>query len=648
MKVPRLSIGLKVLLINALFILLITTNGLVIYRLLSTGNHLTETSSRNLQSSLDLLEDFMFMVTRSQMLTTNWVYFPQNANDKESLRQLHALEFPELKDQLSRLKRTWKSEQIAKLDSMIIEFDAIITSQKKVTQALAMSDDYADYSKNFEVDKLLKNKILPGSYLISDHLDELAEELEKDKRILDRRIQETLLRLGWAVGLLVLLLILFAGVQIWFNFRYIIQPIQMLTRLMTKLGRGQIPQLAEQVSEQVIEDEIGDMILSLDRLVKGLRSMAEFAKAIGEGNYQARYQTLSEHDILGIALSNMRDNLSRMQQEAYAHAWTNAGIARFSDILRTNTDSPEKFYAEVITQMVKYIRANQGGLFVLDDTLQEGHEMLKMMACYAWERPRHVERYIQKGEGLTGQVWRDGQSILLTEVPEEYVEISSGLGGQRPKSVLIVPIQFNDLVQGVIELASFHVFAPHEVVFVEKVCENLASTIILLRNNTRNQTLLHDAQRLNSQLRAQEDALMHQLERSQDIEEQLYLVRRELREKDRVLNATNIVLETDPSFNIVKVNVQAMEAFGLNEDELTGKPLSLLFKYYDQYRQLREQLEEDQLSMLMLNLYRKGQREFPAKLAAVVIRNEEHQVVRYVVLIDDLSEMKQLLAEVQR
>ena len=113
-----------------------------------------------------------------------------------------------------------------------------------------------------------------------------------------------------------------------------------------------------------------------------------------------------------------------------------------------------------------------------------------MKACYAWDKKKFLNHKIYHGEGLAGQAWQEGDIVYLTEVPQSYIKITSGLGDANPTSVLIVPLKVNDQIFGVVEIASFSVFQDFEIEFVQKIAETIASTISTVKINARTQRLV--------------------------------------------------------------------------------------------------------------------------------------------------------------
>ena len=269
-------------------------------------------------------------------------------------------------------------------------------------------------------------------------------------------------------------------------------------------------------------DEIGDMANSLSSMAKGFGENAVFAKNIGDGKYDSEFTSLSENDTLGNALLEMRSNLKKVAEDDKKRNWSTSGLAKFGDILRSYTDNFEEFADEIISNLVKYIDANQGALFIIEsnDTASD-EEYMELAACYAWDKKKFLEKKIYKGEGLSGQAWIEGDVIYLTEVPNDYVSITSGLGEANPRSVLIVPLKLNDEIHGVIEMASFKEYEEFEVEFVERIAESIASTISSVKVNERTSKLLEESTMMTEQMRAQEEEMRQNMEELQATQEKI-------------------------------------------------------------------------------------------------------------------------------
>src|SRR6185369_8514209 len=113
---------------------------------------------------------------------------------------------------------------------------------------------------------------------------------------------------------------------------------------------------------------------------------------------------------------------------------------------------------------------------------------------------RHLANRFRPGEGLVGQCVLERQRILLSEVPEEYVKIGSGLGEARPRNIVVLPIVFEGEVLGVIELASFNRFSETHLTFLDQLTESIGIVLNTLQANMRTEELLKQSQSLTQEL----------------------------------------------------------------------------------------------------------------------------------------------------
>ncbi|TAD95086.1 MAG: HAMP domain-containing protein [Bacteroidetes bacterium] len=304
----------------------------------------------------------------------------------------------------------------------------------------------------------------------------------------------------------------------------IITPIVQLVDSLHELAKGKISN--DNKLNIRSNDELGLMSKALNNVIESLGKSANFAKKIGEGDLNTPFEPSSEEDVLGNSLLKMRESLQKSEKETQIRQWTNEGISIFSEILRSNTDL-NLLYDHFLASLVKYMNANQAGLFIHQITQYEEQE-LELMSCYAYERKRFLEKKVNIDEGLLGQCFQEKSVVFITEIPDSYIHIRSGLGGTNPKSLLLVPIKINDKVLGVIELASFEVFEKYQMDWLEKVAENLASVITVSKNNLRTQILLEESQIQAEELRMKEEEMRQNLEelsatqdKQKDLEEKL-------------------------------------------------------------------------------------------------------------------------------
>jgi PAS domain S-box-containing protein len=272
----------------------------------------------------------------------------------------------------------------------------------------------------------------------------------------------------------------------------------------------------QHVSDKIVYDNA----LKLKEESTRVNTLSGFVEAVSAGNYNMQLESSSTEDNLTSMLINMRDKLKQNAEDDRKRNWATTGLARIGEILRVTTMSSSELYDNIIKFVVKYTNSSQGGLFLLNDE-SETERYLELVACYAFERKKFLQRRVEIGDGLVGQCFLEGERIVLFEVPQEYISITSGLGGSNPNALLIVPMRVNENVYGVIELASFNRYEEYEVELVEKLAESIASTISNVRVNETTRILLEKTQQQAEEMKSQEEEIRQNMEELEATQEEM-------------------------------------------------------------------------------------------------------------------------------
>jgi PAS domain S-box-containing protein len=382
------------------------------------------------------------------------------------------------------------------------------------------------------------------------------------------------------------MLLLFIGLAVlsYFSIRTIfLKPIKQVLEKAKLIAEGDVTQKID----TVINPHIAQVATIINGLAANNENATDFIKNIKEGNLDAVYNTNAgeQHvhgDVLATRLTDLRDHLKTIASQEQERNWATEGLAKFVYILRANNQEITALCDQIITSLVKYVNANQGGLFILNDE-DQNHAYLELTSCYAYNRKKHLQKQIQPGEGLVGQVYLEKDTIYLTEVPEDYINITSGLGLANPKSILIVPLKVNDQILGVVELASFHVFHKYQIEFIEKLGESIASTIANAKVNERTKKLLEESQQQSEQMRAQEEEMRQNMEELHATQEDLQRknVERQQAEKEMtkarnylhsIINKiSSPILVKDRQHRLILVNDAFCSFAGIRREDLLNK-----------------------------------------------------------------------------
>lgn len=369
------------------------------------------------------------------------------------------------------------------------------------------------------------------------------------------------------VGILVLVIIIIVLAN------NITKPINSITFLLEELAMGKVDKSMH--IEINTGDEISQMSSALSKSIDGLLTKTEFAASIGKGELNAELTLLSQEDILGKSLIEMRDSLRRAQQEELTRKeieakrqWTNEGLAKFGDILRQNNDNLNRLGDEVVKNLVWYLKASLGGLFVRNENGDS--DTLELVSAFAYDRKRFLMKSFKLGDGLIGTCALEKETIYLTELPQDYIEVTSGLGDANPSAILLIPLKIEEDVLGVIELASLNKFLPHEIELCEKLAESIASTLRTVRINNKTNELLRKSQEQTEIMVSQEEEMRQNMEELQATQEEAARKTFEMEGLISALNASTFVMEYDEKGNIISINDSYLGALGIKREDAIG------------------------------------------------------------------------------
>jgi HAMP domain-containing protein len=363
--------------------------------------------------------------------------------------------------------------------------------------------------------------------------------------------------------------IILIGLMVVYIIYNVIRPISKLNEIDTIVSEGNF----ERKIDYKRDDELGKVAGSINRLFLNLQNASDFISSIGEGKLDTAYSVAGDvrNDRLGSALLEMRDKMREVAEADHQRNWASEGLAKFAEIFRTYNQS-EDFNYIIISNLVKYVEGNQGGLFIVNDT-ESDDIYLELIAAYAYEKRKYIQKRISKGEGLIGEVFQEGSTVYMTQVPNEYVNITSGLGEANPRSILLVPLKLNEQIYGVVELASFDEFEPYKIEFVEKLSESIASTFASVKTSSQTQKLLKESTQLTEQMRSQEEEMRQNLEELMATQEEVQRKNYLIEEQKEGLEKT--LVEEQRKIHILELQNETLQ------------------KQVDELKQLRKDMEEE-------------------------------------------------------
>ncbi len=326
-------------------------------------------------------------------------------------------------------------------------------------------------------------------------------------------------------------------------------------------------------SQQELIDELRQ---KLSKKEYNTGQLAFFAEQIGDGNYDVDFEVTQNSDALANSLKNLRDKLKQNQEKDSLQTWEMVGKDKINQILRLHNDL-DKLSFEVLQTLIQYVGIIQGIFYIYDEEIRK----LKVTASYAYNRRKHLNNEVSVGEGLVGQAAIEKDIIYRTEIPEDYVSISSGLiGDKKPHSLLIVPMFMEEKLQGAMEFASVRDFKSYEIKFIKAIAEIVARNVFSLKITEKTEKLLYESQTMTEELQLNEEQLRQNAEEMCVTQDELEKTNAHLEEKIQEVNqnrkrlysllenSTELISIYDQDKKLKYVSPSSRNILGYSEEEI--------------------------------------------------------------------------------
>jgi HAMP domain-containing protein/signal transduction histidine kinase/DNA-binding response OmpR family regulator len=270
-------------------------------------------------------------------------------------------------------------------------------------------------------------------------------------------------------------------------------------------------------------------------LTTQVRAIAEVATAVTKGDLtrSITVEAFGEVAELKNNINEMIVNLKDTTLKNSEQDWLKTNMAKFSRMLQGQKDLLAVGRL-ILSELAPVVSAQQGTFYTMSGSGEE--TSLKLLASYAYKERKNIDNVFKMGEGLVGQCALEKEKILLTNVPPDYIKITSGLGEASPLNIIVIPIVFEGQVKAVMELASFDRFSPTHETFLDQLTESIGIVLNTIEANTRTEDLLKQSQSLAGELQAQQRELQAQ-------QRELQLTNQQLGEKAQLLAQQNVEVE---------------------------------------------------------------------------------------------------------
>jgi HAMP domain-containing protein/signal transduction histidine kinase len=280
-------------------------------------------------------------------------------------------------------------------------------------------------------------------------------------------------------------------------------------------------------------------------LTTQLRAIADVATAVTKGDLTRSIQVEAQGEVAFVKdninemIRNLRDTTLRNEEQD----WLKTNLAEFTRMLQGQRDflTVGKL---ILSEVAPLVSAQQGAFYMIDNS--NGESELKLLASYASDEGNGAKSRFKLGESLVGQAALEKRRILLSDVPNNYAKVSSGLGEFHPTNIVVLPILFEGQVKAVMELSSVERFSPTHQAFLDQLTESIGIVLNTIEASTRTENLLKQSQSLAAELQKTNLELEEKARSNLAKDQFLAMLSHELRTPLTPVLASALALESEP------------------------------------------------------------------------------------------------------
>ncbi|MBO4772182.1 MAG: PAS domain S-box protein [Bacteroidales bacterium] len=329
------------------------------------------------------------------------------------------------------------------------------------------------------------------------------------------------------------------------------------------------------VSNRLYVPELLKLDGILQKYHKTFVKIRDLNREIESYRYDDVLDTLPASNKFQQSYNNMLDTLRKIAQsenerktKEEAANWVSQGIAAINEAMRIGSNKVDVLSQNILMTLVRYTKAILGGLYIYSK--EDDGEYLTLNAAVSMNQNKAVRIKIQKGVGLVGTCAVEKMPIFLHKLPDDYINVFSGLGKSKPRTLAILPMLYDNELIAIIEIAFISELKPHEIELLNAVSPNIASSLVTVRINEQTEQLM-------KQFRSQADTLaQNEKQMTENIdklkEEQNRSRERELEMKGLIgaVNNTMLTLEFSPTGVLLDANERFVKTMHYDRAELQG------------------------------------------------------------------------------
>lgn len=325
----------------------------------------------------------------------------------------------------------------------------------------------------------------------------------------------------------------------------------------------------------------GFFVLLFFSITKPISQLKELVNIVSEGNFLVAVDTRFKDEVaeLARAFEQMIKNLGASRREIEFQTWLKEGESVLNQRIRQENQDTVQLADSIIQFIAPYVNAMIGAVYLHED------KRLKLKSSYAFHFRQGLANEFDWGEGIVGQAGVEKKYIVVDNIPDDYINIQSGLGRSLPRQIIAIPFLYADQVSGVIELGTLATFDQRSITFLENSMNSIAVAFNTRYSRLKIDNMLEDSQAQALEVQGQSEKLQVQQEELRQTNQALEDRTRSLEQQQTLVNSKNRELE--------KIQIELQEK---------AKDLLLVNKYKSEFlANMSHELRTPLNSMLILS-----------------------------------------------
>ena len=460
---------------------------------------------------------------------------------------------------------------------------------------------------------------------------------------------------NWILLFIILVVILFFVLHIipFLVSKYLISKLKQIFNFIQNISEGNIKKDAKlSVGTSKELKEISQYSLALNN---DLLETANFVNNIKNDNFQLDFKPHGKNDLLRKLLIDLRDKLlenkdlsKKMIKKQEIENWYNIGITKFSDIVRENNEL-EIFAYKAISNLTDYINGVQGGFFTINEENQN-NKYLELISFYSYNRKIYHSKRIDIGDGLVGTCALE-QKIIHIKVPDNYLEITSGLGKAKPNFALLCPIIHNDILFGVIEIASLNEFKKFQIKFVKEISETIGASLSSRHISQKTVKLLEEQTKQSDIMITKEIELKEKILQLEKLQDEAKKTKNQMTGIINSLNEVGHTAEFDIKTKLISINEKLLKILKTTYQEATIKNYFELFyidiDILDEHKNYWKKIEQGQIVTFILKTKIAGNNIW-LNVILSPIYNEFNEIIKALFIAFDYTKIREQKIEIDK